>query len=55
MEAGGAVFAVPMALFDPFNTNSLRSMYLKKFRRLTVRFGEKVSGTDYWADAGRSS
>lgn len=39
-------------LFDPFNTNSLRSMYLKKFRRLTVRFGESVSGTDYWADAG---
>lgn len=39
-------------LFDPFNTNSLRSMYLRKFRKLTVRFGEKVSGTDYWADAG---
>jgi len=39
-------------LFDPFNTNSLRSMYLKKFRKLNVRFGENVSGTSYWADAG---
>ncbi|TFH33116.1 MAG: hypothetical protein E4G97_01325 [Deltaproteobacteria bacterium] len=39
-------------LFDPFNTNSLRSMYLKKFRKLSVRFGESVSGTSYWADAG---
>lgn len=39
-------------LFDPFNTNSLRSMYLKKFRKLAVRFGESVSGTNYWADCG---
>jgi len=39
-------------LFDPFNTNSLRSMYLKKFRKLTVRIGENVSGTNFWADAG---
>lgn len=39
-------------LFDPHNLSSLLSPFLKKFRKLTVRFGETVSGTDYWQEAG---
>ncbi len=39
-------------LFDPHNINSLLSIYLAKFRKLNLRFGEKVSGIDYWQQAG---
>lgn len=39
-------------LFDPYNLKSLYSMYLKKGRKLTVRWGEKISGVDYWRNAG---
>jgi hypothetical protein len=39
-------------LFDPHNTLSLMSFILRKGRKLSVRFGEKVSGVDYWHPAG---
>lgn len=39
-------------LFDPYNQDSLLSIYLKKGRKLTVRWGEKISGVDYWQNAG---
>ena len=39
-------------LFDPYNQNSLFSLYLKKGRKLILRWGEKVSGSSYWQDAG---
>ena len=39
-------------LFDPTNAFSLWSMYLKKGRKLSLRFGEKVSDVDYWQDQG---
>lgn len=39
-------------LFDPYNKNSLLSLYLKKGRKLTIRWGELISGTEYWQNAG---
>lgn len=39
-------------LFDPYNSNSLLSLYLKKGRKLTIRWGELISGTEYWQNAG---
>lgn len=39
-------------LFDPYNIASLLSPILKKGRMLTVRWGERVGGTDYWQNAG---
>jgi hypothetical protein len=39
-------------LFDPYNQNSLLSLYLKKGRKLTIRWGELISGTEYWQNAG---
>ncbi len=39
-------------LFDPYNLSSVFNMYLKKGRKLTLRWGEKVDGTDYWQNAG---
>lgn len=39
-------------LFDPYNQGSLFSIYLKKGRRLALRWGEKVGGVDYWQNAG---
>jgi hypothetical protein len=39
-------------LFDPYNLSSTFNLYLKKGRKLTVRWGEKVSGVDYWQNAG---
>jgi hypothetical protein len=39
-------------LFDPHNVDSLWSPVLKKFRRLRVRFGENISGVEYWHEAG---
>ncbi len=39
-------------LFDFHNTNSLLAIYLRKFRKLTLRFGEKISGVDYWQQMG---
>ncbi len=39
-------------LFDPQNSKSLLSIYLRKGRRLAVRMGEKISGTDYWQAQG---
>ncbi len=39
-------------LFDPYNISSLYSIMLKKGRMLTLRFGERVGGTDYWENQG---
>jgi hypothetical protein len=39
-------------LFDPYNLSSLLSMYLRKGRRITLRWGEDIGGTEYWQDAG---
>jgi hypothetical protein len=35
-------------LFDPTNRGSIWQVYLKKARKLTFYFGEKVLGIDYW-------
>ncbi len=39
-------------LFDYHNVSSLFSIYLKKGRKLALRFGETVSGSDYWQNQG---
>lgn len=39
-------------LFDPYNQGSLFSLYLRKGRRLVVRWGEEVSGSPYWQNGG---
>jgi hypothetical protein len=39
-------------LFDPQNFSSLLSIYLKKSRKLNLRFGEKIGGVDYWQQQG---
>jgi hypothetical protein len=39
-------------LFDWNNVSSLLSIVLKKGRKLTVRWGERISGGDHWSNAG---
>jgi hypothetical protein len=39
-------------LFDPTNRGSAWQKYLKKPRKLSLFFGEKVSGIDYWQAQG---
>lgn len=39
-------------LFDPYNNASLLSTYLMKGRKVTLRFGENVDGTEYWQAMG---
>jgi hypothetical protein len=39
-------------LFDPYNLSSAFNLYLKKGRKLTLRWGEKIGGTDYWQNGG---
>ena len=39
-------------LFDPTDSNSLYGRIFKKGRKITVRFGERVSGVEYWQGAG---
>jgi hypothetical protein len=39
-------------ILDPQNLLSTYSVYLKKGRELTVRFGETVSSVDYWQNQG---
>ncbi len=39
-------------LFDPHNSLSLWRSYLEKFRKINLRFGEKISGVDYWQQMG---
>ncbi len=39
-------------LFDPHNTESLLNPYLVKGRKITLRFGERISNTDYWQVMG---
>jgi hypothetical protein len=39
-------------LFDPTNRASLWQGYLKKMRKLSLYFGEKIGGVDYWHPQG---
>jgi len=39
-------------LFDPYNKNSLFSPYVKKGRKITLRFGEIISSSEYWQKMG---
>jgi hypothetical protein len=39
-------------IFDPQNIRSLYSIYLKKGRKLNLRFGDKVGVTEYWQQQG---
>lgn len=39
-------------LFDQSNLKSLYTMYLKKGRKITLRYGEEVSGVEYWQNKG---
>jgi len=39
-------------LFDPANANSILSYYLEKGNIATLRFGDTVSGTNYWENQG---
>lgn len=39
-------------LFDPYNLGSFYNSYLKKGRKLILRWGEKILGVDYWQNAG---
>jgi hypothetical protein len=39
-------------LLDPTNRGSIWQTYLKKFRKISLSFGEKVSGVDYWHPQG---
>jgi len=39
-------------LFDPYNAQSTLNAVFKKGRKLTLRWGEKISGVDYWQNAG---
>lgn len=39
-------------LFDPHNVNSELRNTFNNGRKLTVRWGEKVAGVEYWQDAG---
>lgn len=37
-------------LYDPHNQASLLSRYLKKGKKITLRWGEKINGVDYWQE-----
>ena len=37
-------------LYDPHNQASLLSRYLKKGKKITLRWGEKIDGMDYWQE-----
>lgn len=39
-------------LFDPYNMDSLFSSYVKKGRKITLRFGEIVASVEYWQAMG---
>lgn len=41
-------------LFDPHNQASLLSRYLRKGKKISLRWGEKIGGTEYW-QTGTSS
>jgi hypothetical protein len=50
---GRVTFAVTHGhLFDPFNLNSLLNTKLKKGRKITLSFGEKIDDVDYWQAQG---
>ena len=37
-------------LFDHHNVNSLMSRYLRKGKKITLRWGEQIGGVNYWQD-----
>lgn len=37
-------------LYDPHNQASLLSRYLKKGKKITLRWGDKIDGVDYWQE-----
>ena len=37
-------------LYDPHNQASLLSRYLKKGKKITLRWGEKIAGADHWQE-----
>lgn len=39
-------------LFDPQNSTSILNFYLEKGNIAVLKFGERVSGTDYWENQG---
>jgi len=39
-------------LFDPFNTSSIYRQAFKKGRKITLQFGENISGTPVWQNMG---
>ncbi len=39
-------------LFDPMNTLSTLSKFLEKGRKVSLKFGERIDGADYWQDQG---
>lgn len=39
-------------LFDPHNTMSILSMYARRGRKITLRFGELVGSGEYWHNQG---
>lgn len=39
-------------LFDPHNRKSLLSNLLRKGRKIIIRWGERISGVDFWQNAG---
>ncbi len=50
-QPGKLTFALDKGhLYDPHNQASLLSRYLKKGKKITLRWGEKVDGVEYWQD-----
>ena len=50
-QPGKLTFALDKGhLYDPHNQASLLSRYLKKGRKITLRWGEKVGGADTWQE-----
>lgn len=39
-------------LFDPFNAQSILSQTFRRGRKITLQFGENISGTPVWQDMG---
>ncbi|MDT8900280.1 hypothetical protein [Anaeroselena agilis] len=50
-QPGKLTFALDKGhLYDPHNQASLLSRYLKKGKKITLRWGEKIGGVDYWQE-----
>jgi hypothetical protein len=52
-KPGKLIFSLAKGhLYDPQNLMSTLSPFLKKGRKIVVRFGEEISSTEYWQDQG---